>query len=785
MRGPAVQRSSEPIKTSAEPGSSSTTPERKIALVVPLNGATLGVLPTTPNSNSRLGSQSTRGGLSPDHYVSMSSSSSPPMSPVSHSVAHSAISDSSNALTTSVGRISTAETKRVLSLDEESRDSSRSKDGDDSEEHEPLSPLADDVLGLRVRGSSRRASSARNTPFVSESDAESSSSSYHSSTKRKRRSSQRSAPARTVSSELGYASESTVREEPTSHSPIHRIWAPSSTGPVPLLPNRDRSASRSESPADAKPRTSSRNRARSEFRTLDLSSSESRTRDTASQDDSLESSRRKALGKERKAGTPPPTLGHHIHSGSGGGSTELLLLPSASHLGIPSAEPKAYTRKKSKRPSKNEMLALHGVWAYERDGKMQIFGGSTSKIIGQLLDLLVTSPDRDHIYSLVHIFLHGARQFYNAAELLSVLLKYWDLQGDFVNPCSGSIDVVRSSIIFFLAAWFEKRFLIDFANTHDSAKPALEKFMRKLPEQYVGPLQAKLKRYTTQEMPIPSVVFVKPLVSSTPSKLSLLDIKPVILAGQWTLLDMRNFQNIQLSEFYAQNESGERPEWSKMLRRSEAFTKWLALSIVQIKQLPQRVKALKRTINLAVKFLELNNFNGLMSTWGALNTLAVHRLAKTFKKLPKSSTEVYRSLEEKLSESNNFANLRWSIHKHRLQGAALIPWFELIAKNRNLLDEFDDVLSPPRAHVTPANRDTVLYSFSKFAKLADQIEDFLGYQHNNRNLDLHSTQHHISEQIIQSWLTELDTSGEEELWQLSIQCEPLDASTGDSSSSAL
>ena len=458
------------------------------------------------------------------------------------------------------------------------------------------------------------------------------------------------------------------------------------------------------------------------------------------------------------------------------------MVPSASHIGIPSAEAKSYSRKKSKRPSKNEMLALHGVWAYERDGKMQIFGGTTSKIIGQLLDLLVTSPDRDHIYSLVHIFLHGARQFYNAAELLSVLLKYWDLQGEFPNPCAGNIDVVRSSIIFFLAAWFEKRFVVDFANSHDSAKPALEKFMRKLSEQYVGPLQAKLKRYTSQEIPIPSVVFVKPLVSSTPSKLSLLDIKPVVIAGQWTLLDMRNFQNIPVSEFYAQNTIDERPEWYKMLSRGQAFTKWLAMSIVQVKQLPQRAKALKRAINLAVKFLELNNFNGLMCTWGALNTTAVHRLSKTFKKLPKSSVELFKSLEEKLSESNNFANLRWSIQKQRTSGSALVPWFELIVKNRNLLDEFDDVLTPPHVYVDATNRDSVHYSFSKFAKLADQIEDFLACQHNNRKLDLHSTQHHISEQIIQNWLTELETSGEEELWQLSIACEPLEPNSESGSS---
>jgi hypothetical protein len=450
-------------------------------------------------------------------------------------------------------------------------------------------------------------------------------------------------------------------------------------------------------------------------------------------------------------------------------------------LGISkSGEPGKTSRKKSKRPSKHEMLQLHGVWAYEREGKMQIFGGTTSKIIGKLLDLLVTSPDRDHIYFLVHIFLHGARQFYNAAELLSVLLKYWDLKGDYPDPCGGNIDIVRSSIIFFLAAWFEKRFLVDFGSSDDSAKPALEKFIRKLAEQYAGPLAAKLKRYATQEQPIPSVVFIKPLMSSSPNKLSLLDVKPAVIAGQWTLLDMRNFQNVQLAEFYAS--ADERTEWNRMLTRGENLTKWLALSIVKETQISHRTKALKRAIDLALKFLEHNNFHGLMCTWGAINTNAVHRLSKTFKKLPRSSQEILKSLEEKLSEANNFANLRWSIHKQRSLGSPLIPWLELVAKNRNILDEFDDVVIPHGDRVTIENRDTALFSFSKFAKFADQIEEFLSCQHNNRLLDLHSTQTHTAEVIIQNWLGDLNPQGENELWQLSVQCEPLDSGTGDSAS---
>lgn len=53
---------------------------------------------------------------------------------------------------------------------------------------------------------------------------------------------------------------------------------------------------------------------------------------------------------------------------------------------------------------------------------------------------------------------------------------------------------------------------------------------------------------------------------------------------------------------------------------------------------------MKRFVQIALVFLENHNFNGLMSVWGGLNSVSVHRLNKTKKKLPKATANLWSSL---------------------------------------------------------------------------------------------------------------------------------------------
>jgi len=97
-----------------------------------------------------------------------------------------------------------------------------------------------------------------------------------------------------------------------------------------------------------------------------------------------------------------------------------------------------------------------------------------------------------------------------------------------------------------------------------------------------------------------------------------------------------------------------------MLKRGALLSRWVASEVVQNVQTSKRVEVMRRFVNVIIRFLENNNFNGAMCIWGGLNTVSVHRLTKTKKKLSKQILEIWNALEKKFSEENNFGAVRKS-----------------------------------------------------------------------------------------------------------------------------
>ena len=89
----------------------------------------------------------------------------------------------------------------------------------------------------------------------------------------------------------------------------------------------------------------------------------------------------------------------------------------------------------------------------------------------------------------------------------------------------------------------------------------------------------------------------------------------------------------------------------------------------------KRIEVIKRFVQIGMQFLQMGDFNGLMCIWGGLNSVYVHRLAKTRKKLPKQTSQIWNSLNTKLSEEGNFRQLRNAMDKQMRNKEPLVPWF--------------------------------------------------------------------------------------------------------------
>jgi len=180
----------------------------------------------------------------------------------------------------------------------------------------------------------------------------------------------------------------------------------------------------------------------------------------------------------------------------------------------------------------------------------------------------------------------------------------------------------------------------------------------------------------------------------------------------------------------------------------------------------KRIETYKRFVQVALIFLENNNFNGLMTLWGGLNMGCVARLAKTKKKLPSQTHQILSSLSEKLSERGNFALLRKVMDKQIQAKEPLIPWFELMNKYRNWTALYSNFMDTVKDGTQP------ILNFSKMTMIGDQMLEFLAIQKINANVDLNFVDESKTDIIIRGYFEHLPTYDDKVLEKFSYQCEP-------------
>uniref|UniRef100_A0A6B2L1S2 Ras-GEF domain-containing protein n=1 Tax=Arcella intermedia TaxID=1963864 RepID=A0A6B2L1S2_9EUKA len=384
-------------------------------------------------------------------------------------------------------------------------------------------------------------------------------------------------------------------------------------------------------------------------------------------------------------------------------------------------------------------------------------------IVYKILDWLVSEPDRNEVYKLVHMFIYNYKKYSSPLQLLQVLINYWS------EPAHGNVSKAeqemicskkRTSVTFFLSGWFE----VQYSDFKDTTLELLESFVREIPSEYSKPLVAKIQN-VIKSKPAPSIYLFEASKEGKakfePGTFGFLDLKAIQVADQWTILDIKNFLQIDRDEYLRiQSDSN----WDRMLKRAAVFSRWVASEIVQNVKTSKRVETIKRFVLIAMHFLENNNMNGLMCVWGGLNTISVLRLKKTKKRLPSQILDLWAVLEEKLSEKNNFGRLRKVTKKKMLSGEPVVPWFELVNKARNSSAEYDDYIS--------TSTDPKIINFSKVYILGEQILNFEKYKKNLEKVDLFYESNNKTDQNIRTYLEHLPTYPDDVLWKMSSICEP-------------
>ena len=134
-------------------------------------------------------------------------------------------------------------------------------------------------------------------------------------------------------------------------------------------------------------------------------------------------------------------------------------------------------------------------------------------------------------------------------------------------------------------------------------------------------------------------------------------------AKQVTIWEHIIFSQIHVSEFMglAWSKSSRdvgAPNIVKLIAAFNKLSRWVVTSLVSEPKAKTRGILITRLIDLAYNFLYLCNYNGMMAIMAGLESSEIHRLGKSWAKVPMEKLNVYDSIKALISPHKNFFIMR-------------------------------------------------------------------------------------------------------------------------------
>lgn len=272
-----------------------------------------------------------------------------------------------------------------------------------------------------------------------------------------------------------------------------------------------------------------------------------------------------------------------------------------------------------------------------------------------------------------------------------------------------------------------------------------------------GLAKRKLPAPETQPPPVPIMPRMVNVTAPKSSALTFLDIDPVELARQITLIDYHLFGQIRQAELL--NQSWNKPKLKhrsphvlEMIQRFNVLSNWLCCVILHTENLKDRVKVFQRVAALGKELLVLNNFNGIMAVLSAVQNSAVYRLNLTKEGAGAKVTKTIQEWSTLMDTRQNSANYKAALAAAK---PPAVPYLGHYLSALTFIEEGNQTRLP-----------NGLINFKKCSLVSKVIVGLLQYQIGKRyNL--------VPVDIIKEFVNNL-TPGEndDELYELSLKREP-------------
>ncbi|KAJ3050654.1 hypothetical protein HK102_012227, partial [Quaeritorhiza haematococci] len=237
-----------------------------------------------------------------------------------------------------------------------------------------------------------------------------------------------------------------------------------------------------------------------------------------------------------------------------------------------------------------------------------------------------------------------------------------------------------------------------------------------------------------------------------------LDIDPLEVARQLTLMESRDYNKIQPVEFlkkaWSERDSNVAINVKQMILMSNQVTGWVAQCILSEKDIKRRSALIKHFILVADRCRALNNFNTLMAILAGLNSAPIHRLKRTWELLSTRAQSILDILRKTMNPTKNFSTYRESLHS---VNPPCVPFLGFYLTDLTFIEDGNpNFLKSNARHI----------NFSKRMKTAEVIREIQQYQNAPYSLrDVAEIQ-----EFLRGCLRE--SADETDLYNMSLQLEP-------------
>ncbi|SCZ89388.1 BZ3500_MvSof-1268-A1-R1_Chr9g10391 [Microbotryum saponariae] len=161
-------------------------------------------------------------------------------------------------------------------------------------------------------------------------------------------------------------------------------------------------------------------------------------------------------------------------------------------------------------------------------------------------------------------------------------------------------------------------------------------------------------------------------------KLRFLDIDPLELARQLTIMDSRLFAKITtqecLGKAWPKEFGSDAPNISAMIDMSNAVTRWVTETILLQEDLKKRASIVKHFILVAERCFTLNNFSTLIHIIAGLNSTPIHRLRRTWEQVSQKSIYQLGVMNNVMRPDKNYKEYREQL---RQVAPPCVPFLDL------------------------------------------------------------------------------------------------------------